>query len=42
MKDIEILQQLLSGNHLENKELLRAEQLNILFNLEIERRLNRK
>lgn len=34
MTDIEILQQLLSGNHLEPKEVKRANQ--ILYNLRVE------
>jgi len=39
MKDIDIIQALLNGNHLEQEELTRAIQLNKLFTLWIEMRL---
>ena len=40
MKDIEILNQLLNGNHLEDKELERATKLIYLLDIEIKRRVN--
>ena len=40
MKDEEIIKQLLNGNHLEPKELNRANVLNHLINIEIQTRLN--
>ena len=39
MEDIEILKQLLNGNHLNNVELERANKLLYLLDLEIKRRI---
>lgn len=39
MKDLDIIKQLLSGNHLEDNELKRADKLVHLLDLEIKRRL---
>lgn len=39
MKDIEILQQLLNGNHLDDKELERASKLIYLLDVEIKSRV---
>jgi len=42
LSDKEIISQLMAGNHLNNKELERAEQLNKGWQVEIKRRLNIK
>lgn len=39
MKDIEILKQLLNGQHLNEKELQRAKQLLHLMNIDIKNRI---
>jgi len=41
MSDLEILKQLLNGNHLEDKELERALKLVYLFDLELEKRCSK-
>ena len=38
--DIELLRQLLNGNHLSDDELERASELLVLMKVEIERRVN--
>ena len=39
MKDLDIIKQLLNGNHLETKELERADKLIYLLNQEVKRRI---
>jgi len=38
MKDIDILEQLLNGNHLEKEEVKRAKQILYSLNIELENR----
>ena len=39
MQDIDIIKQLLNGNHLESNELERAHKLIYLLNIELKRRV---